>query len=63
MRYSDDTDWKLSAKGNYWRKCSGIMLIVGGSFEIGYWVRVGEEFLEEKFNSLDEAQVSAERGV
>ena len=63
MRYSDDTDWKLSAKGNYWRKYMGIMLIVGGSFEKGYWVRVGEEFLEGKFDSLDEAQLAAERGV
>jgi hypothetical protein len=63
MRYSDETDWKLSAKGNYWRKYRGIMLIVGGGFERGYWARVGEEFLEGKFNSLDEAQVAAERGV
>jgi len=63
MRYSDDTDWKLSAKGNYWRKCRGIMLIVGGSFEKGYWVRVGEDFLDGKFDSLEEAKLAAERGV
>lgn len=60
MRYSDDTDWKLSAKGNYWRKCSGTMLIVGGSFEKGYWARVEESFLDEKFDSPDEAMLAAE---
>jgi len=63
MKYSNDTDWKLSAKGNYWRKCRGIMLIVGGSFEKGYWARVEERFLDEKFDSLDEAMMAAEGGV
>lgn len=55
-----DTDWKLSAKGNYWRKCNGTTLVVGGSSKKGYWVRVGDRFLPEWEASIEAAKVSAE---
>ena len=58
-----DTDWRESAKGNYWRKSNGTKLVVGGSYEKGYWVRVGEKFLPEWESSLDAAKKAAEYGA
>ena len=55
-----DTDWKESAKGNYWRKSKGTMLVVGGSDEKGYWVRVGDDFLSIKQDTLQDAKDIAE---
>ncbi len=62
MNYSNErnSDWKVSAKGNYWRKCNGIMLVVGGSDEKGYWVRVGDHFLSVWQDSLQDAKDIAE---
>jgi hypothetical protein len=59
----NNTEWKLSSKGNYWRKRNGVMLIAGGSDEKGYWVRVDEDFLKEKFDTLEWAQRAAEESV
>ena len=58
-----NTDWKLSSKGNYWRKRNGVMLIAGGSDEKGYWARVDEDFLKEKYESLEDAQQAAEESA
>jgi hypothetical protein len=58
-----NTEWKLSSKGNYWRKRNGVMLIVGGSDSKGYWARVDEDFLKGKFRDLDEAKESAEESA
>ena len=58
-----DTDWRESAKGNYWRKRNGLMLIVGGTDEKGYWARVDENFLKKKFESREEAQKVTEESV
>ena len=58
-----DTDWKESAKGNYWRKSKGKMLVVGGSYEKGYWVRVGDNFLPTWESSLEAAKEAAEIGA
>ena len=55
-----DTDWKESAKGNYWRKSKGTMLVVGGSDEKGYWVRVGDDFLSIWQDTLQDAKDIAE---
>ena len=55
-----DTDWKESAKGNYWRKSNGTMLVVGGSDEKGYWVRVGDDFLSIWQDTLQDAKDIAE---
>jgi menaquinone-dependent protoporphyrinogen IX oxidase len=54
------TDWRESAKGNYWRKCKGKMLVVGGSIHKGYWVRVGNNFLSIWQDTLQDAKDIAE---
>jgi len=54
------TEWKESAKGNYWRKYNGVMLIVGGSYEKGYWIRVDNKFLPAWEASLEAAKTAAE---
>jgi hypothetical protein len=63
MIFPENTDWKLSSKGNYWRKRNGVMLIAGGSDVKGYWARVDEDFLKEKFVALAEAKQAAEESV
>ena len=62
MSYPNDrnTEWKLSSKGNHWRKRNGVMLVVGGSDEKGYWVRVGDDFLSIKQDTLQDAKDIAE---
>ena len=65
MNYQNpkNTEWKLSAKGNYWRKKDGITLVVGGSDEKGFWVRIGDDFQSEWEETLEEAKEAAERGL
>ena len=58
-----DTDWRESAKGNHWRKYKGVMLVVGGSYQKGYWIRVGDKFLPEWVTSLETAKAAAENEV
>ena len=60
MNFPKNTEWRLSAKGNYWRKRNGVLLVVGGSDEKGYWVRVGEDNLQNKQDTLEDAKVIAE---
>jgi hypothetical protein len=62
--WQDDSDWAVSAKGNYWRVLCGVHLVVGKSkgYE-SYWARVGEEFLDDYFLSLEAAQRAAEAEV
>jgi len=57
-----NTEWKLSLKGNHWRKKDGVTLVVGGSEENGFWVRIGDDFLAEWEETLEEAKDAAERG-
>jgi hypothetical protein len=59
----NNTEWKLSSKGNYWRKKNGLMLSAGGTDKKGFWVRVDDDFLKEKFESLEEAKQAAEESV
>lgn len=58
-----NTEWRVSAKGNHWRKRKGVMLVVGGSDEKGYWVRVGDDFLSEWQTTLQDAKDIAEYEV
>jgi len=58
-----DTEWEESAKGNYWRKCQGTMLIVGGSYQKGFWIRVDNKFLPAWEASLESAKTAAENEV
>ncbi len=58
----NNTEWKLSSKGNYWRRKNGVTLVVGGSDENGFWVRVGDDFLTQWEETLEEAKEAAEMG-
>lgn len=58
-----NTEWKLSAKGNYWRKKNGITLIVGTKCGASYWVSVDGKYLRKWEKSLELAKVAAEAGV
>ena len=58
-----DTDWALSAKGNWWRRCDGLLLSAGTRKSDGrYWARRGDEFLKGSFNALSAAKFAAENG-
>jgi hypothetical protein len=64
MSYSTpDTDWRVSAKGNSWRRFNGVVLIVGRKQTSGaYWARRGDNFLPGNFPSLKAAKLAAESG-
>jgi hypothetical protein len=58
-----DTDWALSAKGNWWRRRDGLLLSAGTRKSDGrYWARRGDEFLKGSFNALSAAKFAAENG-
>ena len=58
-----DTDWALSAKGNWWRRCRGLLLSAGTRKSDGrYWARRGNEFLKGSFGSLEAAKYAAQNG-
>lgn len=63
MYSNRDTDWDLSAKGNYWRRIDGQVLVVGSKDQINYWAMVDGTFLDEKFESAEEAQSALEDKV
>jgi hypothetical protein len=60
MKFPANTEWKLSAKGNHWRKFKNKTLVVGGDSESGYWVLVGQNFLSDRQESLEDAMQAAE---
>lgn len=56
-----DTNWSLSAKGNYWRRVNGVILIVGRrKSDRCYWARRGNEFIPGSFATREQAQRAAE---
>ena len=59
MTSQHDTDWDLSAKGNWWRRENGT-LIVGMSKYRRIWARVGDDFLDGPYDSVEEAQAAAD---
>ncbi len=62
MNYStENTNWAISAKGNYWRRLDGKVLVVGQSKASGdYWARQDGEYLKGKFRTKEQAQHAAE---
>lgn len=61
MSYSNrDTDWDLSAKGNYWRRINGTVLVVGTKDKQWYWAMVDGKFADEQYRTVNEAQQAAE---
>ncbi len=62
MNFSQhDTDWQLSAKGNWWRRVNGTALVVGQTKDGRIWALVGEEFLKGKYTTISNAQDACER--
>lgn len=59
---ANDTDWKLSTKGNWWRRANGTGLTVGQHrYGGGYWVSIGGHVLKGRaYSSLKTAQMIAE---
>ncbi len=57
---NQDTDWARSAKGNHWRRFNGVPLVVGSKKNGGYWVRVGDGFIQGNHESLPQAKGAAE---
>jgi hypothetical protein len=56
------TDWRLSAKGNFWRRLNGKALVVGRNKATGqYWAMADGRFADESFELLTQAQRAAER--
>jgi hypothetical protein len=62
MTYStSDTDWAESQGGNQWRRLGGVPLIVGRSKNRKlYWASVDYKFLQEQFETPEEAKAAAE---
>ena len=61
MTSQHDTDWDLSAKGNWWRRQDGTPLIVGQAKSGRIWARVGDDFLDGEYDSLTEAKAACDR--
>lgn len=56
-----NTDWVLNAKGNYWRRLSGKLLMVGLFRDSGYyWALRDGEFLKREFRTEEQAQIASE---
>ena len=56
-----DTDWDMSAKGNYWRRVGGKILVVGlNKLAARYWVMVDRQFAKGSYTRVREAQKAAE---
>ena len=56
-----DTNLALSAKGNWRRRCDGLLLSAGTRKSDGrYWARRGNEFLKGSFGSLEAAKYASE---
>ncbi len=62
-KFPENTEWRLSAKGNHWRNKNGITLVVGGSDKDGYWVRIGDQFHPDRQATFEDACLVAENGV
>jgi len=60
MTPQHDTDWDLSARGNWWHRQDGTPLIVGMSKYGRIWARVGDDFLDGQYDSVEEAQAACE---
>ena len=61
MTSQHNTDWDLSAKGNWWWRENGTPLIVGMSKYGRIWARVGDDFLDGQYDSLEEAKAACEK--
>jgi hypothetical protein len=65
MKYPTyDTNWTISAKGNCWRRLNKKVLVVGQFKDNDYyWAMRDGEFLKGRFESIEDAQIAAERNI
>ena len=55
-----DTDWAESAKGNYWRRENGMVLVVGRKPDGKFWAMVDGRFVKETFPGRTLAMAAVE---
>ena len=60
MTSQHNTDWTSSVEGNWSRRGNGIPLIVGMSKYGRIRARVGDNFLEGQYDSLEEARAACD---
>lgn len=64
MKWHAHSDWRLSAKGNYWRNCNGVLIVVGKKKSTDeYWGLVDGKFLPDTYESLNDAKAATEAEV
>ena len=64
MSYSNrDTDWDLSAKGNYWRRINGKVLVVGTKDGEWYWAMMDGNFAADMYGTVEEAIRAMKQGA
>lgn len=61
MTSQHDTNWTMSAAENWWRRENGIPLIVGMSKYGRISARVGGNFLDGHYDSLEEARAACDK--
>ena len=57
---TNDTQWEISRKGNWWRRKGGVALIVGERRDGRYWARRGNDFMQGSYGTVTEAKRGAE---
>ena len=57
-----DTDWDRSAKGNYWRRIDGIVIVVGESKYSAdcWWSMCDGDFADAAYSNMYRAMEAAE---
>jgi len=58
--FAEDMWWAKSAKGNWWYRLNGHVLVAGLS-DYGFWASCDGVFLEGPYRSQEDAQRAAER--
>ena len=60
MYSNEDTDWALSFKGNYWKRLSGKVLVVGQKNNGEYWAMYDGDYVKGSFSSEQKAKTALE---
>ena len=61
MNYpTHDTDWSTSAKGNFWKRINGKVLVVGKRKDGKWWALRDGTFVPGSFDSKSKAMAAAE---
>ena len=63
MYSDDDTDWALSARGNYWKRLNGKVLVVGEKNNGEYWAMYDGDFVKGSFSTELKAKSALEEGL